>query len=352
MTNNLTKALASGLIVAGCFCGIGPKLSAANSVVTGSVRIQLLSGSLVRLETAGTEGFEDRTTFHIRNRNWPGSVYTSNVVSGQVVITTAQYVVYVPQGATSLSGAYVTSPTGQVLYQYDGTLANNVWLPGPSANPTVLSFADTPRLIPPAWGISPAPAGAAMASTSGWDTNNDAPDIYVFVPNGSYRQMRQDFLQLTGPTEMIPLYALGAFDSRWYDYSETTALAQIDSYRAHSIPLDVLVCDTGWRQGASTGYQPNTSLFPNLARFFAEAHAKNVHLMFNDHPQPVASNALDPAEVIYRYTNLTQILGEGLNIWWYDRNWPVSLLSPSPSLRYEVWGMQVYHDAANDHGQR
>jgi hypothetical protein len=345
MIRKMSGWLRVGWTCAGCiFCG-ALNLSAANSVVTGSVRIELLSNSLVRLETAGAEGFEDRTTFHIRNRNWPGTAFSSNLVSGQIVINTANYTVYVPQNATSLSGVYVASPTGQVLYQYNGTLVNNVWLPGPSGDPDVLSFADTPRLIPPPWGVGPAPPGAAYADTSGWDTNNDAPDVYVLVPNGSYQQMRQDFLQLTGPTEMVPLYALGAFDSRWYDYSETTALAQIESYRSRVIPLDVLVCDTGWRQGASTGYQPNTNLFPNLQRFFAEAHADNVRVMFNDHPQPVASNALDPAEVIYRYTNLTQILAEGLNIWLYDRNWPVSLLSPSPNLQYEVWGMKVYHDA-------
>ncbi len=95
---------------------------------------------------------------------------------------------------------------------------------------------------------------------------------------------------------MVPLYAFGLWDSRWYDYSEATALAQIDSYRVRNIPLDVLVCDTGWRQNASTGYQPDTNLFPDLPRFFAEAHTKNVRVMFNDHPEPVAAGALDPAE--------------------------------------------------------
>jgi len=307
--------------------------------------VQLLSGSLVRLESAGAEGFEDRNTFHVVNRNWPGTPYSSNLVSGMVVITTPGYVVYVPQGATSLTGAYVTSPSGQVLYQFNGTLNNSVWLPGPSDNPTVLSFADTPRLIPPPGGVVPAPAGSPLIATSGWDTNNDAPDIYVFVPNGSYSQMRSDFLKLTGPTEMVPLYAFGLFDSRYYSYSEATALQEIADNRSRQIPQDVMVIDTGWRQGASTGYQPNTSLFPNLPRFYSEAHTNNVRVMFNDHPEPIASTALDPAEVTYRYTNLTQLLGEGLDVWWYDRNWSVSLLSPSPNLRHEVWGMAVYHDA-------
>jgi hypothetical protein len=322
-----------------------PRLQAGTETIVGAVRVQLLSGSLVRLEVRGAEGFEDRATFHIKNRNWPGVPFTTNVTSGEVRVGTPQYVVHVPQNAASLSGTYVTTPAGRILYQFDGTMTNSVWLPGPADNPTVLSFADTPRLIPPAWGLTPAPAGAPLAATSGWDTNNDAADVYVLVPNGSYRQLRADFLALTGPTEMIPLYALGAWDSRWYDYSEATALAQIDSYRARSIPLDMLVCDTGWRQGASTGYLPNTSLFPNLPRFFSEAHARNVRVMFNDHPEPVAATALDPAEVTFRYTNLTQILAEGLDIWWYDRNWSVVLLSPAANLRHEVWGMRIYHDA-------
>ncbi len=354
------KALAIGLTVVGCIGSISPKLLASDAVVVGSVRVQLLSDSLVRLELRGAEGFEDRNTFHVANRNWPGTSYSSNLISGEVVIATSKYIVHVPQSAASLMGSYVTSPSGQILYKFDGTLNNSVWLPGPAANPAVLSFADTPRLIPPAWGLTPAPGGSQFASTSGWDTNNDAPDIYVFVPMAVTAQMRSDFLKLTGPTEMVPLYAFGAWDSHWYDYSEASALAQIENYRRHSIPLDNLVCDTGWRQGASTGYKPNANLFPNMPRFLSEAHADNVRVMFNDHPEPVASNALDAAEITYRFDNLTKILGEGLNVWWYDRNWPISLHSPLPNLRHEVWGMKAYHDAtrganapasSNDHGE-
>lgn len=319
---------------------------AAGNVTVGNVRVQLLSPSLVRLEARGAEGFEDRETFHVVNRDWPGVPATSNLMAGEVTITASNYVVHIPAGAGSLTNVYVTTPDGQILYEYDGSLNNSVWLPGPAEKSRTWSFADSPRLVPPAWGITPAPAGAPLGATSGWDTNNDAPDVYVFIPNDSYAQWRSDYLKLTGPSEMIPLFALGLWDSRWYDYSEQTALAQIDDYRARQIPLDSLVCDTGWRVNASTGYQPNTNLFPDMARFLAEAHAKNVRVMFNDHPEPVGASALDPAEVTYRYTNLAQISGEGLDVWWYDRNWGVSLLSPAPNLRKEVWGMRIYQDEA------
>jgi len=129
--------------------------------------------------------------------------------------------------------------------------------------------------------------------------SNDAQDIYVFLPSGNYFTLRKDFLKLTGPTELPPLFMFGAFDSRWYDYSEATALKQIDDYRTRKIPLDVLVVDTGWRAGASTGYQPNTNLFPDVARFLREAHAKNVRVLFNDHPEPLNTNVtgLDAKEL-------------------------------------------------------
>jgi len=314
------------------------------SVVVGNVRVQLLSGSLVRIELKEPEGFEDRKTFHIVDRDWPGAAFTMETNSGAVEIKTTDYVVAVPQAGMTLDGVRVESAAGRVLYTYNGKLENNKWLPGPADKPQVWSFADTPRIIPPLWGLTPAPTKTKRPETSGWDLSNDAPDIYVFVPGGDYRQLRKDFLKLTGPTEMPPLFTLGAFDSRWYDYSEATALKQIDDYRAHRIPLDVLVVDTGWRQNASTGYQPNTNLFPNMERFFREAHAKHARIMFNDHPEPVAKTALDPKELNYRYDNLSRLLKEGLDFWWYDRNWMVHLVTPKPNLNKEVWGMWLYHD--------
>ncbi len=343
--NPLSRFLAVGF-VATAFLLAEPETLRAADYVVGSVRVQCLSDSLVRLEALGPNGFENRETFHIVNRNWPGTTCTSNLVSGEVRIGAANYVVHVPAGATSLVGIYLTSTSGQTLFQDSSSLTNSLWLPGPSDNPASWSFADSPRLVPPAWGLTPAPAGAPNESTSGWETNNDAPDIYVFIPNGSYEQLRKDFLKLTGPTEMIPLYALGMWDSRYYNYSEATALQEIDDNRSRRIPQDVMVIDTGWRVNASIGYEPNSDLFPDLPRFFSEAHARNTRVVFNDHPEPQGTSALDPTEVTYRHTNLVQLTSQGLDAWWYDRNWSSSIFSPVSNLRKEVWGMKIYNDTA------
>lgn len=314
-----------------------------DSVIVGNVRVELLSDSLVRLELRGPEGFENRQTFHVLNRNWPGVSFTTNSSAGEIEIHSPNYVVRIPSHAQTLNGVRVESPDGKILYAFDGKLENSKWLPAPGANPQAWSFADSPRMVSPPWGATPAPAGSKFPETSGWDLNNNSPDIYVFVPCGSYDRLRSDFLKLTGPTELPPLFAFGSFDSRWYDYTEATALKQIDDYRAHKIPLDVLVVDTGWRQGASTGYQPNTNLFPDMRRFIQEAHAKNVRVLFNDHPEP-KGNGLNPVEMNFRFDGLSGLLNEGLDVWWYDRNWSVALTPPMPGLKKEVWGMRLYHD--------
>jgi len=316
---------------------------APTGVIVGNVRVQMLSDSLVRIELRGPEGFEDRQTFHVVNRAWPGTAVTLQTNGDAVEIHSAGFVVRVPQNAVSLDGISIISAGGRVLYSCTGGLTNSVWLPSPSDTPEVWSFADTPRIVPPPWGLTPPPKSMP---DGGWDLNNNAPDVYVVVPHGDYRQLRKDFLRLTGPTELPPLFMFGAFDSRWYDYSEATALKQIEDYRAHQIPLDVLVVDTGWRAGASTGYRPNTNLFPNLPRFFQEAHAKNVRVLFNDHPQPLSTNVtgLDAKELNYRFNGLAGLLNDGLDIWWYDRNWWVALVPPMPGLKKEVWGMRLYHD--------
>ena len=44
------------------------------NILVGNVRVQLLSDSLLRIELKGPAGFEDRETFHVVNRDWPGAV--------------------------------------------------------------------------------------------------------------------------------------------------------------------------------------------------------------------------------------------------------------------------------------
>lgn len=301
----------------------------SSHITVGRVRAQILSDTLVRLELRGPNGFEDRPTFHVVERQWPGP-------------RARNLVVVVPDGNT-LKGVRIEDGKGTVLFTCDTETPPVSYLPAPGHVPGAWVLPDAPRIVPPAWGATPGPDDSDP--TSGWDIANSAPDLYVFLPgDGGYAQLRADFLRLTGPIPMPPLYAFGFWDSRWFPYTEQSALDVMDTYRKKKVPLDVFVVDTDWRIGASHGYEISVKHFPDMRRFTDAAHRRHVRLMYNDHPEPVAPTALDPKELRFRFDGLKSLLDLGADIWWYDRNWWKHLHEPAPGLRKEVWGMRLFHD--------
>ena len=308
--------------------------SAPVSFRAGDLRIQVLSQSLLRLEVKGPCGFEDRPTFHVLERNWPGAHVTRSQQGHATKLRGPGWTLHTSDTAKGLSDVRIVDDRGTALFTWNGSLSSSVWLPGPGDGAQAWAFADAPRIIPPAGGrLLPASPGGAWVDTSGWDLGNDAPDLYVFLPGGDYGRLRADLLKLTGPSEMPPLYAFGLWHSRYWPYSETEALGMVAEYRRRDFPLDVLVVDTDWRVGASHGYDENKKLFPDMLGFLAKAHEAKVRVMFNDHPEPQAPTALDPRELQYRADGLGRWLRQGLDIWWYDRNWNVGLKAPLPGLR-------------------
>ncbi len=318
--------------------------SVSAAFVVGSVRVQPLGPYLVRIEARGHQGFEDRETFTVANRAGEPVAAREIRCAGETVVATAHYRVFVPDNAAGLAGVRVEDAAGNMLGELSDAMLGKNFLPAPSALPAVWVLGDAPRVVPPAWGALPPPAGAEDA-ISGWDLANDAPDVYVFFPRAAgYARFRSDFLRLTGGIPLVPLYALGLWYSRYHPYDEGGALATIDRFRAEGIPLDLFTLDTDWRVGASCGYAVNKALFPDLARFVRQAHARNVRVMLNDHPEPKGKSALDPEELKFRRDGLTSLLEKGADLWWFDRNWHTHLQAPAPGLEKEVWGMRLYRD--------
>lgn len=325
--------------------------STQTEAIVGDVRVQFLSPTLVRLEQRGPLGFEDRITFTVVERAWKGISFTRSEANGRVLLAAQGVRVSVPAQATSLQGTRVADAAGKLVYECSGTVPGSSFLPPPSRSVPAYVMADAPRLVPPEWGAAPMPAGATTPwpETSGWDTRNDAPDIYVFLGGRSYESLRAEFLRLTGPTPLPPKYAFGFIDSRYHPYTQQEALDSIDEYRKRRIPLDVFVVDTDWRVNGSHGYEVEKKLFPDMKGFLRDARRRNVRTLFNDHPEPQTKGALDPAELEYRYRGLTGLIDQGLDGWWYDRNWSTSLVEPMPGLRKEVWGQRLYTDILARH---
>ncbi len=364
MKNKLKRAVAAATLMA--FMGSALPLSVltaaakeGNGVVVGNVRVQTLSQSLARIEVKGPNGFEDRVTYNIANRDWDMAEYEIVNTAETVLIKTDSYTVSVPQNATSLENISITTPEGRVIWEYESLPSTREYLPEPGDTPDAWEIADTPRIVPAEWGYDEMPAGETeFADYSGWDTTNDAADMYIFVAKGNYKQLLKDFITLTGPSEMIPLKAFGLWYSQYYNYSQSEALEDIDRFAEEGYPLDIFGVDTDWRVGGRTGYELNTSQWPDLEGFFETAHnEKNLMVFFNDHAEPLKStmfnddtatngnHALNTDEVKYRKENLQKYMELGLDFWWYDRNWPHSVISPfeQQGISRDNFGMYVYH---------
>ena len=314
------------------------------SIELGKIRVQLLSDRIVRIEVKGSKGFEDRPSYTVqKRRNWEDVSYTSESAGGYTVITTSVYKVYIPDNAKTPTGCYITDLDGNDLWRYESNTNSNVYLPSPSDELNSWYFTDSPRVIPSGSGYS---VVEDYKRNNGWDLSNDATDLFVFLPQGNYENFTSDFVKLTGQSEMVTLKMLGYWDSRWYEYNETTALQQIQDYLDRGYSIDVLVIDTDWRKSSDSGigYEINKRLFPNMERFLTKAHEMGVSIMFNDHPEPVTgtNNLLDEKEIEYRNKNLKLILSLGMDIWWYDRNWHTALSPIHNDLSIYATGMYAF----------
>lgn len=332
--------------------------SGENGVVVGKVRVQALSETIVRVELEGPKGFEDRETYNICNRDFTLLPTTVTSQNGVTSITTDAYTVTVPENATSLEDVSIHSSEGRTLWTYTGMPSTREYLPDPGDTPEAYAIADSPRIVPAEWGIAQMPEdNTAFTDLNGWDVTNNAPDLYVLLPEGNYRTLLKDFITLTGSSEMIPLKAFGLWYSKYSNISQDDALQDIDDFREHDFPLDYFGVDTDWRVGGREGYELNTSKWPDLEGFLDTAHnEKNVKVYFNDHAKPVSGvmfddntltngkSALGKEELAYRTANLEYYLDLGLDMWWYDRNWPYSVLSPFETLGIsrDNFGMYVY----------
>ncbi len=326
-----------------------PESELPSYVVVGDMRIELLSDSLVRLEKEGAKGFENRSSFTVQKRSWDKIDYTETEENGYVVIETAKYKVYVPESAESCEGCYIVSKDGEELWRFDSDTDSNVYLPSPSDELDSWYFTDTPRVIPSEDGYN---VSALWHYNNGWDYTNDSQDVFVFLPGGDYETFTSDFVELTGRSEMLTLNLLGYWDSRYYEYTEETAMQQIEDYTSRGYPLDVLVIDTDWRIATNgTGYSVNRKLFPDMKGFLKDVHDKNISVVFNDHPEPTwgTDNLLDKTEMAFRNYNLRKTLKTGLDYWWYDRNWWTSLKPIDEDLSIYTTGMYAYQWITKDY---
>ncbi len=312
-------------------------------VILNNVRIQLLNSDIVRIEYGKNGKFCNDDTFFIPNRT--GFTCGGEYAREDGVIRFGEYELYIPENAKSLSGVRLEK-NGKKIYSYK-KLANSGELPPLDKTPEVFAISDTPRIIIPKGGYSVERKGE-------YTVEENVQDVYLLLCNKDAKKLRKLYVELTGKPELVRLSTLGGWNSKYYAYTEEKAKRLILDYEKNNVPLDVMVIDTDWRSCEhGWGYDINTKLFPDMKRFLDFAHEHGVDVMFNDHPEPVnGTQVFSPEEIEYRERNLQSLMQRGLDIWWYDRNWTTSLISPTENIRWETFGLYLFEDVTRHHYQK
>ena len=115
-------------------------------------------------------------------------------------------------------------------------------------------------------------------------------DLYVFGYGHRYIEAVQDFYKLTGPTPLLPRFALGNWWSRYHQYTEAEYLELVDRFEQEGLPFTTAVIDMDWhlvdnvdpKYGSGwTGYTWNREFFPDPERFQRILHEHGLRTTLN-----------------------------------------------------------------------
>ena len=321
-------------------------------------RVQSLSPTLLRIEGKGAEGFEDRSTFLVPNRARfpvrPFANITHTSARSACLETTDDLVLTLSVSSSSdrTLRLHLTSAAARGRKLFAAAL-NGVSprskLPTPaqlasSSKPLVFAIRDAPRFVPPPWGATPAPAGGLHPNSSGFDLDNSAADVYLFVARHGHARLRRDVLDLTGDVPALPTYAFGLWFSWFHDYTQADKQAEVERFASERIPLDVLSLDMGWH-AHTYGYVVDTNLWPNMTSFIEWVHQRRKRIYFNDHARQMHPT-LSPKEVNKRYHGLTSLLKIGMDFWWADCHWKYKMQNLAvPGDRQQINGPTTWMQA-------
>ncbi len=332
-----------------------PSVTPSGIVCANSIRVQWYCNGTLRVEEAGANGcFCDDPTFGVLARPpLRGDVRATKDEAGYR-LKADNLVLTVEVGQRAATDAHLEwradlrearTPDGPELLLGSISSAQPVQpaefrLPRIDSRQRFWCFRDAPRAVPPERGALPPEPG----DRDEWRIEAKARDWYLFPFADEPLRLRSAFLELTGSIPVPPRWMLGLWHSRYYPYSAEGALELADEYHGRRFPLDAFVIDTDWRIGGSRGYEVNNELFPDMRSFFRQMHERNLHVVFNDHPEPIERTPLDPELFRYRRRNLGRFLEMGLSAWWFDRNWRRIMEGPAPGLETAVWGQRIYWD--------
>ncbi|MET0967157.1 MAG: TIM-barrel domain-containing protein [Nakamurella sp.] len=357
------------------------------SVIRGDrFRITVLTAGLLRLEYADDGIFEDRASAFALYRDLP--VPDFRVIDTDLsleILTERIHLVY-DRAAFSTSGLSI---------QIRGNIStyHSVWRFGEipddlGGTARTLDKADGGVPLEPGvnsrWGFSVIDdSSSLLLDSDGWVAPRDGSkiDLYFFGYGHEYSAAVRALYALSGPTPVLPRFALGNWWSRYHRYSAGEYLDLLDRFREAGVPFSVAVLDIHWhpvdidpQYGSGwTGYSWNRELFPDPAEFLRRLHQQGLRITLNVHPadgirafedqypamaaalgidpesgDPVAFDVTNPEFLTAYFEILHRSLeDEGIDFWWIDwQSGPHSRVAGIDPL----WMLNHFHfrDSARD----
>ncbi|WP_250442987.1 glycoside hydrolase family 31 protein [Actinotalea sp. C106] len=352
-------------------------------------RITVLTDGLVRLEWSESGVFEDRASTFALNRELPVPEFRVIEDGNHLEIVTSRFRLTYDQGPFTASGLSLAVLGGISHY-------NSVWRFGQEVEDLggtarTLDEADGAVPLEPGvisrngyaviddstsflfekdgWVAPRAGAGAAAGTSAG-----TAHDLYVFAYGHDYHQALQAFYAVSGPTPVLPRFALGNWWSRYYPYTADGYRELIERFGAEGLPFSVSVIDMDWHlvdvdpaHGSGwTGYTWNRDLFPDPAGLLDWLQEHGLRITLNVHPadgvrsyeeaypamaralgrdpqdgEPIAFDVTDRAFLEAYFDVLHRGLeADGVDFWWLD--WQQGPHSRVPGID-PLWMLNHFH---------
>ncbi len=276
-------------------------VAAEPSMVRGEhFRITVLTAGLLRLEYSPDGEFEDRASAFAWHRSLPVPDFRVADGVSLEIITDRLHLTY-DRSAFSTSGLSIQISGGVTNY-------HSVWRPG-GTEKIVGNLGGTARTLDLADGAIPLEPGVAsrngfavlddsrtpVLEPDGWVSPRDGTrtDLYFFGYGHDYADAVRALYAVSGPTPVLPRWALGNWWSRYHPYTADEYLALMDRFAAERIPFSVAVLDMDWHPVADvdpkygsgwTGYSWNRALFPDPPAFLASLHSRGLRTTLNVHP--------------------------------------------------------------------
>ncbi len=371
------------------------KLSKTNEkymVTEGSVRISVLTDSLIRVENNKKGDFCDGATQSVLNRNFAQPEFTVKKEGNNLIFTTAKNTFCYSLSDKKMS--YIKLTDGKKVTDYhsgnlmgtcrtlDGTDGKTKIGEGVISKDGVAVLDDSKSLL-------------ICADGKILPRSSYGEDKYYFAYGHDYINAVRDLFNLTGYPTLIPRYALGNWWSRYKAYTQEEYISLIDRFKAEKIPLTVATIDMDWhwvdiikRFGKEsrdkkkpsalaelfynvvlpgwTGYSWNTDLFPNPQEFLEYLKANDLKITMNLHPASGCKffedaykdfaefMGIDPESKEQIYFDITDEKflegyfkflhhpheNAGVDFWWID--WQQGKNTKIPGLD-PLWALNHYH---------